>query len=59
VTIPNVSVQSEQPPVVATETTMCGGYKEAKYLAASMRRSGRNRNAYAVWDVVQEAWYVR
>lgn len=35
----------------------CGSYKEAKYLAGSMRRDGEH--AFAVYVVAQDRWCVR
>ena len=35
------------------------GYKAAKNLAATQRRDGSNRDAYAVYDVAQKMWTVR
>ena len=38
--------------------TSCRSYKEAKYLAASRRRTGDDRNAYAVFESALALWRV-
>jgi len=46
----------EAPPI-----TVCGSYKEAKYLAAARRRSSDidTRHAYAVYLTSRQSWCVK
>lgn len=41
----------------APEPSVCGSYKEAKYLASSRRRDGSH--AYAIYNIARGAWCVR